>query len=460
MQQLSYSILFALLFCVFIIMLPFSKGVAAAAYVLLILLSCGRLLFKNRFFGRTAIKQISLLKVYASNSKKSLVAPLLLFSTLMLSLLYSTDYQTGVRLLISQSKMLGIPFVFFVNADLLLQKSDNYLLLFIRVTSLAALITFLFFLLPDSTVAAIAAAIPPLKDYIVHEKAYAFGAYSPFIDRLQFSYLLSGAFFLACWRLLKLTKKARKFSDYIYLLAPALCLLILGARGTQLGFLIGSSIWLVGIYLYYGHPILKNKVGSIFSYNLLVLGLFLSTFCLPLLIYQKVPAVQMRYDQLKWEIGTFQDNTFQNYDYIYFTSIRRFLSWRNSWQLIKKQPLLGVGIGDYEAAMKAVYQEDKLGFPVNTHSQLLYYWTCAGLLGIGLFLLLWGHWLYFLLQAKDYWIRILACSFFAFYTFVFLLDAPLNFQVGAMAFWFFYAFVGLLGSFKTLIAVRVDEMKN
>lgn len=451
MQQFSYSILFSLLFCVFIGMLPFSKGVAAAAYVLLVVLSGCKLLLKNRFFQTPEVEQVALTRVYAKNSKSSkriLIAPLFLFSALLLSLLYTSNQQVGVRLLISQSKMLGISFIFFVNAGLVLKKKEYYLLFFLRATSLAALITVLFFLLPSTSVAAIAAAIPPLKDYIIHEKAYAFGAYSPFLDRLQFSYLLSGSFFLALWRLLKLPNKFRCFSDYIYILAPCACLLILGARGAQLGFILGNSIWLIGIYSYYGHRVIKDKFGNIFSYSIIAVGLFLTTCCLPFLIYKSIPAVKMRYDQLSWEINTFQNNTYKNYDYIYFTSTRRFLSWRNSWQLIQQQPLLGVGIGDYEAEMKIVYQQDKLGFPVNTHSQLLYYWTCAGVLGIGLFLLIWGYWLYCLLRTKDYWLRILAYSFFAFYTFVFLFDAPLNFQVGAMAFWFFYAFVGLLGHFK------------
>jgi len=455
MQWFSYSILFSLLFGVFIGMLPFSKGVAAAAYVLLIVLSFCKLILKNRFFQTPKIEQVSLSKVYSYKRKKILLAPLFLFLALTFSLLYTADQQTGIRLIISQSKMLGIPFIFFVNYDLLRQKKDDFLLLFLRAASLAALITCLFFLLPSKTVAAIAATIPPLKDYIIHKKAYAFGAYSPFLDRLQFSYLLSGSFFLALWRLLKLPTKSSRFSDYIYILAPCLCLLILGARGTQLGFILGGGMWLIGIYLYYGHPVLKAKISSFLSYSLLVLCLFLTTFCLPLLIYKKVPAVKMRYDQLRWEIATFQDNTFQNYEYIYFTSVRRFLSWRNSWLLIQEQPLLGVGIGDYEAKMATVYQQDALGYPVNTHSQLLYYWTCAGLLGIGLFLLVWGHWFYCLLRAKDYWTRILACSFFAFYTFVFLLDAPLNFQVGAMTFWFFYSFVGLLEHSKTPIGINV-----
>lgn len=452
MQRFSYSIFFTLLFSLFLGMLPFSKGVAAAAYVLLLILSCVRIFFKKYFFRTTAVQQVALAKVYDANSKKSLLAPFFLYLALLLSLLYTTDYQSGIRLLVSQSKMLGIPFIFLVNHDLLLQKNDTYLLFFIRVTSLAALITFSFFLLPSSTVAAIAAAIPLLKEYVVHEKVYAFGAYSPFLDRLQFSYLLGGAFFLALWRLLKLTNQARRFSDYLYLVIPFLCLLILGARGAQLGFLIGGGVWLIGIYLYYVHSVLKISLGGLLSYSILLLGLFLTTCCLPFLIYKQVPAVKMRYDQLRWEIGTFQDNTYQNYNYIYFTSARRFLSWRNSWQIVQQQPLLGVGIGDYEAEMKAIYQQDQLGFPVNTHSQLLYYWTCAGILGIGLFLLIWGHWFYCMLRATDYWTRILACSFFAFYTFVFLLDAPLNFQVGAMTFWFFYAYIGLMGDFKTQIA--------
>jgi len=429
MRRFTYKNIFHVLFALFLIALPFSKGINSVAYVGLLILSVGGLFFrKHRGFVRDDLQKI-VLPVF------------ILWSALAISLLYSQNLSVGLDELRSHSKMIGVPLLIALNIDLVRKRFHGYIFIFIRAIAIASGITLLFFVLPESFIQTITETTRYFKDYIPHEKKYAFGAYSPFIDRLQFSYLITIAFFLECWSTYHLSPPKRfpylpiNFHTVILLLA----LLVLGARGAQLGFILGAGIWAIGIYLKYGHPSIAERNGITVSYLVLIMGLIAITVLLPYIAYKTIPSLQERYNQLAWELGTYQDGTIQNYDYTHFTSIRRLVSWEHSWELIQKQPILGVGIGDYPLAMEQQYATDKLGFPVNTQSQFLYYWVSAGLLAVFSFLGIWGIWLWRGIRQNQYWKKVLFVSIFAFYLLVLLLDAPLNFQVGTMTFWLIFS---------------------
>lgn len=429
MRRFNYKTIFHVLFALFLIALPFSKGIHSVAYVGLLVLSIGGLFFRNH-------------RGFVIGDLKKIVFPvLILFIALAISLLYSQHISEGIDLLISRSKMIGVPLLIALNIDLIRKRYHSYLFIFIRGITIASGITLLFFFLPECITQIITGATQYLQDYIVHEKKYAFGAYSPFIDRLQFSYLVALAFFLECWSIYHLAppKRFPYLPINVHTILLFFALLILGARGAQLGFVLGLGIWIVGIYWHYGHPKIKERQGAVLSYLLVIGGLGIITIILPYLAYKTIPTLQERYNQLTWEIGTYQDGTIQEYDYTHFTSIRRLLSWQHSWELIQEQPVLGTGIGDYKVALEKKYQTNKLDFPLNTQSQFLYYWVSAGLLALLSFIGLWGYWLWQGIRQKQYWKTVLFLSIFIFYLFVLLLDAPLNFQVGAMTFWLVYA---------------------
>lgn len=429
MRRFTYKNIFHVLFALFLLALPFSKGIHSVAYVGLLVLSVGGLFFRKH-------------KGFVSGDLQKIVLPVfILWIALAISLLYTQNLSAGLDELRSHSKMIGVPLFIALNIDLVRKRYDGYIFIFIRAVAIASGITLLFFVLPDSLIQTITESTRYFKEYIPHEKKYAFGAYSPFIDRLQFSYLIAIAFFLECWSTYHLSppKRFPYLPLNFHIVILLLTLLILGARGAQLGFILGVGIWGIGIYLKYGHPIIAERNSSILSYLVLIVGLGFLTILLPYIAFKTIPTIQERYNQLTWEIGTYQDGTIQNYDYTHFTSIRRLVSWQHSWEVIQEQPILGVGIGDYALEMEQKYAADKLGFPVNTQSQFLYYWVSAGLLAVFAFLGIWGAWLWQGIRQQQYWKRVLFISLFAFYLLVLVLDAPLNFQVGAMTFWLVYA---------------------
>ena len=427
-----------------------------------------------------------------SFTNRLFILPIALFFSLAISLFYSNDFTEGLDVLLSQIEFLAIPFIFWVNQSVITKRFQYYIRLLINATTIASFITFIFFLLPPAMTQNIAAMIPILKDYIVHEKALAFGVYSPFTERLQFSYLIGVAIFLQLWLVfegfvnnrnssLQPPPKKEKDRANLYLnkengiasffrrskvlrtlgrhktkigllkiIILFITLLILGARGAQLSFLIASIIWIIGGYFYFIYPKLLKKVNTFFAYTFLLVGLTFFLIIAPLFAYKKIPAVKVRYDQMRWEIGTFQDGTFKNYEYVHFTSIRRLLSWKNSWRIIQENPILGVGIGDYQVAMEKEYAKDALGFPVNTQSQFLYYWTAAGLISLLIFISLLGYTFFIFFRQQPFPLKLLGCSFILYYSLIFLFDAPLNFQVGAMTFLIIYC----------LLVSKINQQSN
>lgn len=397
--------------------------------------------------------------------------PIALFFSLAISLFYSNGFTKGLDILLSQIKFLAIPPIFLINQSVIKERFQYYIQLLINATTIATFITFIFFLLPVELTQYIAANVPLLKDYIVHEKSLAFGVYSPFTERLQFSYLIGVAVFLqlclvfegfvnnpssspqpppegeknltnttSFFRHSKVLKTLgrQKTTGLLKIIVLFITLLILGARGAQLSFLVASIIWIIGGYFYFIYPRLLKKMNTFFAYAFLLVGLIFFLIIAPFFAYKKIPAVKIRYDQMRWEIGTFQDGTFKKYEYIHFTSIRRLLSWKNSWRIIQENPILGVGIGDYQTAMEKEYTKDDLGFPVNTQSQFLYYWAAAGLISLLIFISFLSYAFLVFFRQQDFALKLLGCSFIVFYSLIFLFDAPLNFQVGAMTFLIVY----------------------
>ncbi|MEM9887313.1 MAG: O-antigen ligase family protein [Bacteroidota bacterium] len=428
-QARVISFLANLFFAALFVGLPISKGVASVAVGGLLVLSVVQII------------RFGLPKIQVSDWRFWM--PLLLLFLLIISYFRSEDSSTAWKVLYRENTLLVIPLALAVFKELFQKQFRLYFQLFIIATSFCSLLTLFFFFLPSQTSLSITQKLTFLQDYVLHEKEYAFGTYSPFIDRLHFSYLLGTALFIQLWALFSRQIKSH-LPAFILLMINLFCLLILGGRGAQLGFLLSTAVWLVFIYRQFLQIPLMERFGRIAAYTLLVLGLLVGIALMPYLAYRNIPAVQDRYTQLRWEIGTVQDDTYQKYPYEHFTSLRRLMSWKYTWEIIRRHPILGIGLGDHNTTLRKYYERDQLRIPINSHQQYLYYWAVAGILGFLLFLLLLWQFLRSSFQEKVWNHQALMLSFIAFYSIVFLLDSPLIYQTGSLAFWvFFLALVAL-----------------
>ncbi|MEM1325046.1 MAG: O-antigen ligase family protein [Bacteroidota bacterium] len=405
-------------FLLFFLALPISKGLVSIAVGVLFGTAVFRLFQRPRF----AFPNYWWL-------------PIILFVLLVISVTYSDSYRTAWKALYRQNMLLLLPIAFWGNADICRQYFRQGIQVFVSTCAFASAVTLLFFVLPGSTSIQITETFSFLQEYIVHEKIYAFGSYSPFIDRLQFSYILSTALVLHLYLYLKSKRKVWLFFSF---LLPLAALLILGARGAQIAFLISSSVTIIVLYFRFAHTFMSTHLGKWWSTVGSILLIKIIIVLILYLVYRSIPAIHIRYDQLIWEIGTLEDGTYKNYAYEHFTSLRRLVSWESTWQVIQNQPISGVGIGDHNEVLSEQYKQGQFDIPVNSHQQFLYYWAVAGLGAMLTFLLAYFHFFRLAIKSKSWWKQVTLLTFILFYGIVFCFDSPLIYQTGGLAFWSFY----------------------
>ncbi|MEL6719590.1 MAG: hypothetical protein AAFP82_12825, partial [Bacteroidota bacterium] len=223
------------LFVLLFIALPTSKGLVSVGLTGLLIL-CLIQLFLKRKNTPTRLNWL-------------LYSPWILLFLLIVSFFNSADKATAWSVLYRQNTLLILPLALWIFRDLLKRRLSLYFHFFIASISFCSVLTLFFFFLPEDKTISIVTQLSFLQDYIVHEKQLAFGTYSPFLDRLHFSYLLGTALFLQLYFSLK--KDLFTLTQVIYgslFFLNLSCFLILGGRGAQLGFLASLSIWIMVIY--------------------------------------------------------------------------------------------------------------------------------------------------------------------------------------------------------------------
>jgi len=445
-NNLKYSITqFAHLgFISLLISLPLSKGIASVSIVYLLILSLIQALQWPK-------QTLAAIKQYPSVS-----AIALLFFAYLLGLVHTEQLQKGLNFVYIQNSFLVIPFIVLVNRQLVQQYLPFYLSCFIGANLVHALIFMLFNALPYELSLGIANTLNESIQYLIGRfglieylgfikpfkaKSLSFGLYSPFIERIQASYLISLALLSVYWLI------SRKYGKRWLWLLVAFFLgttsLLLGGRGGQIGGLLASFIWLISLYHYYLHFFFSKKIGKNLSISLLLGGLIVLSTVLPYTLYQNVPSIKKRYRQLFWELDIFYNKQYQKYDYTHFTGISRIMSWKHNWAIIQDHPIIGVGSGDYRLAMQKRYTADKFTFPVNAHHQFLYIWASIGIGGLFIFLGLLLAFILTIYYKSSRWYTTYGLSILIFYLFIMQIDAPIIYQVGNTTFCTFLSILGV-----------------
>jgi len=366
----------------------------------------------------------------------SLLSPILVFVALAISLIYTQDRVLGLDMVFRKNAYVLLPLTVLINQDLFRPKLKAYFAAFIVGLSIAGLLTLTLFCLPEDQLASFLDGKDWLRDYTRSPNRLNFGIYSPFMDRLQFGYLLGLGGILHLWYLMKgLLRPIGVLSFSIVLLT----LVFIGARGAQLAFAIAAlSIF---CFWFYGQSSLsksrKYKVAAITVSSFIVV---------PWILYQYVPVVTKRYGQLMWEMDIYLNQDLTQYDYTHFTSVRRILSWTNTWELAKQNWLLGVGIGDVVADLEQVYLSNGHTVKPNSHNQLLLFWVSAGLLGLFAGLFTFGSYLHQIWRRQLGTTRSVALSFMIYYLVIFLFDVPIWYSVGINGFFTFFCLFLIISS--------------
>jgi hypothetical protein len=103
--------------------------------------------------------------------------------------------------------------------------------------------------------------------------------------------------------------------------------------------------------------------------------------------YTGLWGIRMRFYQLLWEVDYYRRDGANASGH---SLLMKLEFWRNSVQIIKSHPLLGVGIGDVSDAFKLQYSTSKTWLDkvwwMNSHNQFLYIAVASGIPGLIVFL--------------------------------------------------------------------------
>ncbi len=367
--------------CLLFLFLPFSKGLS------------------NTFAYITIL--ITILNIYVYNYKKCLLPiKYLNFSAAialiyLISIVWSENWEEGINFMKNKFLLLLIPLFFVEQSE---EKIIRLTTLFSYTLFVATILIFLCNIIPDKNLELYSHRFPHLLNpYIPYDKKL-FGIYSPFIERIQWGNIVGIACILNIYYYLKYKKKKLLLFSIIL----AITIILSGSRGTWI------ALVMVALYAIATYP-------STWKYKILYIIILIST----LSVTYQISFVQKRILQAQYEYNmVFKEHKLGGIEN--YSSIRRLVSWQNSFTLIKNNWLIGTGIGDYSNKYQDVYQSNNnFNLPVNNHSQWLHIIGSTGIVGL-LFVLCFLIYGYKISENKNLYFIISI-----FYSTVFIFDAIL-----------------------------------
>jgi hypothetical protein len=256
-----------------------------------------------------------------------------------------------------------------------------------------------------------------------------FGWYVPFMIRINYCNILSYTG-IAIIFLYIVERKPYYLLMSLFFLSSSF---VMGARASMIAVMVIVPFI---ILLNSKNIFQKISLSKIFIF----IGLLIGT------IYFIKPNIENRIKQTKYEIESIQDQTFLKKDYQNFTTLLRMYSWKNAIQVVKIEPVLGQGIGDYKKVFEEQYQQDKLSVPLYYHSQWLYFIGVFGVLGIIIFII---SYLYFGLNFKRSPALYYLIIFSLYTSIVWIFDTLLLQKIEMMAFALFLSFATCLKKTET-----------
>lgn len=206
-------------------------------------------------------------------------------------------------------------------------------------------------------------------------------------NRIYYNVLLAFAFYLVCNEIFRKGLGLVFRSAWLCLsVLMAFNMFIVGGRAGQLAFFVLCGLLILQIFR---KNICKAVLIVLIGLPLVFLG-----------AYNLSPYFQERVDQVPREIAQFDDNPQTS------TGLR-LLFWKNSWEMVRENPWIGVGTGDFAREYEKINQRISPNVPPtdNPHNQYIFALSKFGLLGLLALLALFGTQLYEAVRIKDEWQR-------------------------------------------------------
>ena len=358
---------------------------------------------------------------------------LLLFATTLYS-----NFQAGFKLAYLLNGFLIFPIIILSFAHFLKNVYKEILLLLIVSITLSSIITMIISFLPAETIIGFDFRMEYVKN------TSAFGMYTPFMRRTQFSNYISISIILSAF--LFYINYYRKFMG-VLILWLIFFAFILGGRDSQLGLFFSLVLLFVFLVVPRIYKKFIARIGKPGAISLVIICglLFLLS---PLIAYKTIPPFTERFDQTRWELHTLKTGEYVNWDYEYFTTLSRFVSWKHNWDIIKEQPVLGAGVGDFGSNMQKKYDNDDFNIPKDYHNFYLFLWGSGGIAILLIFLIDIYIWVRFLLRNKRD-ISFFGIAFLICYLTIFAFDSTILAQMDNIFYHFIFCLIPIISIAET-----------
>ena len=354
---------------------------------------------------------------------------IVVFILLLFSIIWSKDVTSGLLKIKTFLPLLLFPLVLMywnkVQPNVIL-KGIKYLS-FSLVFGL--IITYFLNIIPTEIALNIVQKLGNILKPFADSDKYLFGWYVPFMIRINYCNILSYTG-IAVLFLYMVEKKSYYLLMSLFFLSSSF---VMGARASM----IAVVVIIPFIFLLTSKNLFKK---SSLPGMIILIVLLIGT------LYFIKPNIESRIKQTKFEIESIQDQTYLEKDFKNFTTLLRLYSWKNAIQVIKLEPILGQGIGDYKKVFEEQYQQDKLSVPLYYHSQWLYFIGVFGVLGIIIFII---SYLYFGLNFKRSPALYYLIIFSLYTSIVWIFDTLLLQKIEMMAFALFLSFATCLKKTET-----------
>lgn len=430
-----------------------TKGAHGSVALIMIALPISKALIS---IGAAAILFFAIAYFFSAKPKIQIQHLCLPFGLIVLcyvtSLIYSQDWQNGLKEINVQHGLLSIPMSIAILSKVLLPYRDRFIQLFTWSCFCHAALTLVLFALPEDTVASLVESVSLFQEYPDHIDRVKFGLYTPMIERLNFAYLIVfGILFL----LYKIYDTGFSALYLIQLSILGLTTLLTGARGAQLALILVIGF---GVMYYIIRSIhqsdlnQKNKLGKIAIYTILVL---FSIGIVPYAAYQNVPSVKKRYDQMQWELRLINNGDYIKEEYQFFTMLTRIRAWKNGYAIVKHHPIFGVGLGDYRSTLETYNATYNDKVPTHNQNFFLYLWGATGICGLCAFIVGLVYCGRLFHRSKDIALATFLIAYLIFVVLTSMFDAYLKYQIGSMSVMIFLS-LGLLGLRQSSDAISSD----
>jgi O-antigen ligase len=248
---------------------------------------------------------------------------------------------------------------------------------------------------------------------------------SIFISHIRFSLMICLSFFFTLYFIKRYHYHFNDYLAYILGIIALWFLVFLGLLGARIGFvgLMASLVVLAGYYTYRS------------SRKFVAIPIFALILIFPIVGYFFVPNVQYRVNEVITEYEGIKQGESPNGNSIQ----QRLMYWEYASEIIKMDPILGVGTGDISDAFVSYYSENKTGlkhkYKLRAHNQYLSVLATFGILGLLIFLIAIFHPIYKAHDRMDIWFTI----FLIIMMLSFITEDTLETQSGVTLFTLFYS---------------------